>query len=78
MAEAAAAVLAIVAMLLKHWFAKKEKENVRDYKSDTQRFDRALADRDADDLSRLFDELRRPTTGDGDPGGPDDQGAAGR
>jgi len=69
--------LAIAALILEAVLKSKQAREAKTYDNDVKKLDQALAGRDAAALSAQFDELRLPA-GDGDPGGPDDQTAAGR
>lgn len=79
MLEAFVALMTIAGLLLKHWLAARAEERNPTYEKDAAQFDLALVGRDTDALSTAFEQLRDPAAiGGGDPGGPDDPGAAER
>ncbi|BDV42424.1 hypothetical protein GURASL_13470 [Geotalea uraniireducens] len=71
--------LTLLASVLGWAVKNKETRDARTYDNDTAHFDEALATRDTDDLSRMFDELRVPgTEGSDDPGRSEADASAGR
>ena len=75
MIEGVIGLLTILAAIVRQLMAARARREERTYENDTAKFDQAVAAGNADDLSRMFDELRTPAAGDGDPGGPDDPAA---
>jgi hypothetical protein len=64
--------LGLITLILSLVVKRQEAREANTYENDIRKMDNALADRDADVLSSMFDELRAPAgTGEDNPGGQD-------